>query len=69
MHEYEIVIYWSDEDRVFVAEAPNLSGCAAHGETRTAVLVNINQAIELWPETAIEFGDQIPQPSQHKLAA
>ena len=34
MHKYEIIIYWSNEDGVFVAEAPELPGCAAHGDTQ-----------------------------------
>ncbi len=34
MQKYEIIIYWSNEDQVFVAEAPELPGCMAHGETQ-----------------------------------
>ncbi len=34
MDRYEISIYWSDEDQVFIAEAPELPGCMAHGATR-----------------------------------
>lgn len=33
MHRYEIIIYWSDEDKVFVAEVPQLHGCTAHGNS------------------------------------
>ncbi len=31
---YEVIIYWSDEDQAFVAEFPELLGCAAE-EQRT----------------------------------
>jgi predicted RNase H-like HicB family nuclease len=31
-HKYEIIIYWSSEDRAFIAEVPELPGCAADGE-------------------------------------
>ena len=31
MPKYEIVIYWSEEDRAFIAEVPELPGCAADG--------------------------------------
>ena len=31
MHKYEVIIYWSNEDEAFVAEVPQLPGCAAHG--------------------------------------
>ncbi len=62
MYRYEIIIYWSDEDEVFVAEVPELRGCMAHGKTQSEAVENVNQAIELWVETAQEFGDEIPEP-------
>jgi predicted RNase H-like HicB family nuclease len=69
MHKYEIIIYWSDEDKIFVAEAPELKGCLAHGKTQTEAVKNINEAIELWLETADEFGDEIPMPGRRLIAA
>ena len=69
MHKYEIIIYWSNEDKIFVAEVPELKGCMAHGKTQTEAVKNINQAIELWLETANEFGDEIPFPRQRLIAA
>ena len=48
MHKYEIIIYWSNEDGVFVAEVPELPGCAAHGSSHEEALRNINQAMDLW---------------------
>ncbi len=68
-HRYEIVIYWSAEDEVFVAAVPDLAGCMAHGKTQIEALQNIDDAIGLWLETAREFGDEIPEPRQHRLAA
>ena len=67
MHKYEIIIYWSRADGAFVAEAPELAGCAAHGDTQEAALENIGQAVELWLETAREFGDPIPEPKGERL--
>ena len=67
MHKYEIIICWSDEDGVFVATAPELPGCAAHGESQQAALDNINQAIDLRLETAREFGGPIPTPKGERL--
>lgn len=67
--KYEIVIYWDNEDKIFIAEAPELAGCSAHGETQIEAVKNISEAVELWLETAHEFGDEIPEPRQHKLAA
>ena len=67
MHKYEIIIYWSNEDGAFVAEAPELPGCAAHGDSQEAALVHINEAIDLWIETAQGFGDPIPEPKGERL--
>jgi predicted RNase H-like HicB family nuclease len=67
--KYEILIYWDEEDKIYVAEVPELAGCAAHGQTQSEALANVNEAIELWLETSGEFGDEIPKPRQRKLAA
>jgi len=31
MPKYEVIIYWSEEDQAFIAEVPELPGCAADG--------------------------------------
>lgn len=66
---YEIVIYWDNGDKIFVADVPDLAGCMAHGKTRIEAAQNVTDAIELWLDTAKEFGDPIPKPRQHRLAA
>lgn len=68
MHEYGIVLYWSGTDGVFVAEAPDLPGCMAHGETREDALLNVQNAMELWIETARELGEPDPRPATGRLA-
>ena len=67
MHKYEIIIYWSSEDDAFVGEVPELPGCMVHGETQEAVLKDVGEAVELWLETAREFGDPIPEPKGERL--
>jgi predicted RNase H-like HicB family nuclease len=67
MHKYEIIIYWSNEDQVFVAEVPELPGCMAHGSTQDAALANANEAIQLWIDAAREFGDPVPEPKGERL--
>lgn len=67
--KYEIVIFWDNDDKIFVAEVPDLAGCLAHGKTRAEAADNISDAIDLWLETAREFGDKIPEPRRHQLAA
>lgn len=66
-YENEIIIYWSNEDQVFVAEAPELPGCMAHGETEELALKNIKDAIQLWIDTAREFGDPVPEPKGRRI--
>ncbi|TLD43477.1 MAG: hypothetical protein JETT_0295 [Candidatus Jettenia ecosi] len=67
MYKYEIIIYWSNEDEVFIAEIPELQGCTAHGDTPEDALKNAKEAIQLWIDTAKEFGDPIPKPKGSKL--
>ena len=67
MCEYEVKLHWSKDDGVFVAEAPELPGCMAHGETEEAAREQIGQAMELWLDTAREFGDPIPEPEISRL--
>ena len=67
MYKYEIIIYWSNEDQVFIAEVPELSGCMAHGDSPDLALTNATQAIQLWVDTAKEFGDPIPEAKGDRL--
>ena len=67
MQKYEIILYWSAEDQVFVAEVPELPGCIAHGDTQEAALSNAKEAIQLWIDTANEFGEPVPQPKERRL--
>ena len=67
MNRYGIIIYWSDADGAFVAEVPQLPGCAAHGETPEATLAQVCHAMDLWIETAREFGDPVPEPKGERL--
>jgi predicted RNase H-like HicB family nuclease len=67
MNKYEVIIYWSEEDRVFVAEVPELPGCMAHGDTHEAALASAQEAIQLWLDTARQHGDPIPSPKGRRL--
>jgi predicted RNase H-like HicB family nuclease len=67
MDKYEIILYWSDKDGLFIAEVPELPGCTAHGDSREKALENAKHAIQLWVETAKEFNDPVPEPKGRKL--
>lgn len=62
MIRYEVIIYWSDEDQAFIAEVPELSGCAADGSTYQEALANAEVVIQEWIATANELGRPIPEP-------
>jgi predicted RNase H-like HicB family nuclease len=53
---------WSDADAAYIAEAPDLAGCAADGRTRGEALSNLRLVISEWIETAAALGRRIPQP-------
>ncbi len=62
MSKYEIIIYWSEEDKAFIAEVPELAGCMADGATYKEALANAEIIIDDWLETARDLGRQIPEP-------
>ena len=69
MTKYEIILYWSDEDQTFVAEVPELAGCAADGPTRQEALANAEIVIAQWIDVARELGRPIPEPKGRLLYA
>ncbi len=69
MNKYEIIVYWSQEDQLFIAEVPELSGCMADGETQFDALKNVNLVIEEWIETAIHTKRNIPIPKGRLMFA
>ena len=60
--KYEVIIYWSAEDGAFIAEVPELPGCAADGATYEAALSNVKAVIAEWIDTARELERPIPEP-------
>jgi predicted RNase H-like HicB family nuclease len=60
--KYEIIIYWSDADKAFLAEVPELPGCMADGRTKAKALAAIERVAKEWIETARELGRPIPEP-------
>ncbi len=65
-HKYEIIIYWSKDDEAYIAEVPELAGCAADGNTYQEAVSNVEVVIDEWIETAKMKGREIPQ-SKGKL--
>jgi predicted RNase H-like HicB family nuclease len=67
--KYEVIIYWSDEDEAYIAEVPELPGCAADGATYKQAVANVEVVISEWIETARELGRAIPEPRGRLLYA
>ena len=69
MIRYEVIIYWSEEDQAFIAEVPELPGCAADGPTYQEALANVEVVVQEWIETAKDLGRPVPEPKGRLLFA
>lgn len=67
--KYEIVLYWSEVDQAFIAEVPELPGCAADGSTYQEALQNVELIMQEWIETAQALDRPIPQPKGRLMFA
>lgn len=68
-HKYEVIIYWSEDDQAFIAEVPELPGCAAEGSTYSDALKNVEVIVQEWIETAKSLGREIPKPKGRLIYA
>lgn len=67
--KYELIIYWSEKDKSFIVEVPELSGCMADGQTYQEAVINVEVVIQEWIETATELGRPIPIPKGRLMYA
>ena len=67
MYKYEVIVFWSEEDDLYIAEVPELIGCMADGSTYEEAIRNAQVIITEWIETAKELNREIPKP-KGKLA-
>ena len=68
-NKYEMIIYWSNEDKAFVADVPELSGCMADGKTYQEAASNAEVIIQEWIDTAKDLGRYIPEPKGRLMYA
>ena len=54
--QYEIILYWSKEDQAFIAEVPELPGCAADGSSYHEAITNAELVRREWIGTARRTG-------------
>ena len=69
MNKYEVIIFWSHTDKVFIAEIPELKGCIAHSDTQDEALKEVNVVDKEWMIMAKENGWQIPEPKGRLIYA
>ncbi len=69
MLKYEVIIYWSETDRAFLAVIPELPGCMADGSTTSKALANVEVIAKEWVETAKVLGRPIPVPKGRLIFA
>jgi predicted RNase H-like HicB family nuclease len=61
VHKYQIIIYWSEKENIFIAEVPELVGCITDGNTQREALQNAQLVIEEWISVARELGRVVPK--------
>jgi predicted RNase H-like HicB family nuclease len=67
--KYELIIYWSEIDRTFLVEVPELSGCMADSKTYQEAVQNAEVIIQEWIDTAQALGRSIPEPKGRSMFA
>ena len=67
--KYELIIYWSEDDEVYLVEVPELPGCMADGRTYNEAIQNALIIIEEWIDTAKELGRDVPVPKGRLIYA
>ena len=62
---YSRILYYSDDDKCWVALIPELAGCQADGESKEEALFNSNLIVKEWIKTSVCLGRKIPKPNGH----
>ena len=63
-HRYPVTIFYSEEDRGYIAVAPDLKGCSAFGDTPQEALMELETAIDIWLTVARQDSTPIPEPTR-----
>ena len=62
MSDYHINVFYSDEDRAYVADIPDLEACSAFGATPEQAVAEVERAKQAWLDAAREAGREVPEP-------
>jgi predicted RNase H-like HicB family nuclease len=63
MPVYPIDVFWSDEDKAWIADVPDLTYCSAVGDTPHEAVAEVELATAAWLEAASSSGRSIPEAS------
>lgn len=61
MTKYLVEIFWSDAKACYIAQAPDLPGCSASGETLAEAAREMENAMDAWLQTRAASGDSLPR--------
>lgn len=64
MEQYQVNIFWSEEDGCFLAEVPQLPGCLADGTTEAEARQHALESAERWVTMARYMGREVPAPEK-----
>ena len=62
MSDYHINIFYSAEDRGYIADLPDLRYCSAYGKTPDEALKQLHRAKKAWIAAAKSTGKRVPPP-------
>jgi predicted RNase H-like HicB family nuclease len=62
MKDYHINVFYSDKDRCYVADIPDLQFCSAFGKTPEEAVREVQLAKAAWLKTAKKRHKPIPKP-------
>ena len=61
-HDYHINIFYSAEDRGYIADIPDLDACSAFGPTPADALHEVQIARDAWIKAAKAMHKSVPKP-------
>jgi predicted RNase H-like HicB family nuclease len=59
-HRYHVNLFWSEADKAWIADVPDLKPCSALGDTPAEALAEIEDAISGWLAAAEANGRPVP---------
>ena len=67
--QYEKIVYWSDEDQIFIGLCPELFYGGVHGDDPNAVFEELLTVVDEWVEIHAQDGTPLPEPKRAVLQA